>query len=142
MARTFRRQRQTAPISDLNVTNLIDLGFTLLIIFMIATPLINQEQAIRVNLPTESKRSQEEPDNKLTFQTISINQDGVHYWGNRQIMFSELPELLAQEARKKEPSVIRIRADWTLQYQKVITLMDEIKKHNLSKITFDTQTTD
>ena len=53
MARTFRRQRQTAPISDLNLTNLIDLGFTLLIIFMIATPLINQEQAIRVNLPNE-----------------------------------------------------------------------------------------
>lgn len=142
MARTFRKHRQTAPISDLNVTNLIDLGFTLLIIFMIATPLINQEQAIRVNLPTESKRSQDEPDKELRFQTISINQDGVHYWGNRQIEFSELPELLAQEARKKDPAVIRIRADWTLQYQKVITLMDEIKKHNLSKITFDTQTTD
>jgi biopolymer transport protein TolR len=142
VARTFRKQRQTAPISDLNVTNLIDLGFTLLIIFMIATPLINQEQAIRVNLPTESKRAAEEPDKKLTFQSISINQDGVHYWGNRQIQFSELSELLAQAARKKEPPVIRIRADWTLQYQKVITLMDEIKKHKLSKITFDTQTTD
>ena len=34
MARSFRRQRQSAPISDLNVTNLIDLGFTLLIVFM------------------------------------------------------------------------------------------------------------
>ena len=66
----------------------------------------------------------------------------MHYWGNRQIQFSELSELLAQAARKKEPPVIRIRADWTLQYQKVITLMDEIKKHKLSKITFDTQTTD
>jgi len=130
MARTFRRQRQTTPISDLNVTNLVDLGFTLLIIFMIATPLINQEQAIRVNLPTESQRAQDTPDQKLRFQTISINQDGMHYWGNRQIQFSELSELLAQEA------------DWTLQYQKVITLMDEIKKHKLSKITFDTQTTD
>lgn len=142
MARTFRRQRQTAPISDLNVTNLIDLGFTLLIIFMIATPLINQEQAIRVNLPTESKRSQEEPDKDLRFQTISIDQDGRHFWGNRQIPFSELSGLLAQEARQSKPAVIRIRADWNLQYQKVITLMDEIKKHNLSKITFDTQTTD
>ena len=109
---------------------------------MIATPLINQEQAIRVNMPTESERAAEEPDKKLTFQSISINQDGVHYLGNRQIQFSELSELLAQAARKKEPPVIRIRADWTLQYQKVITLMDEIKKHKLSKITFDTQTTD
>ena len=46
MARTFRRTRATHPISELNVTNLIDLAFTLLIIFMISTPLIQQEQTV------------------------------------------------------------------------------------------------
>ncbi len=142
MARTFRRQRHTAPISDLNLTNLIDLGFTLLIIFMIATPLITQEQAIRVNLPNESKRPQEQPDKDLRFQTISINESGQHFWGQRPVAFSELPILLEREAQNPKPAVIRIRADWNLQYQKVVTLMDEIKKHNLTKITFDTQTTD
>ena len=35
MARNFRRHRVSHPIADLNVTNLIDLGFMLLIIFMI-----------------------------------------------------------------------------------------------------------
>lgn len=142
MARTFRRQRQTAPIADLNVTNLIDLGFTLLIIFMIATPLINQEQAIRVDLPHESKRAQAKEDKDLRFQTISINREGQYFWGSRVVGFAELPALLAGEAKQAKPAVIRIRADWNLQYQKVVTLMDEIKKHNLSKITFDTQTTD
>jgi biopolymer transport protein ExbD len=38
--------------------------------------------------------------------------------------------------------VIRIRADQTLQYQQVIRLMNLLMKNNLSKITFDTQTTD
>ena len=32
MARNFRRPRTAQPIADLNVTNMIDLGFTLLII--------------------------------------------------------------------------------------------------------------
>ena len=67
MARSFRRQRTTHPISELNVTNLIDVAFTLLIIFMIATPLIQEEQTIQVNLPTESKRPQDTPDKDLTF---------------------------------------------------------------------------
>jgi len=142
MARTFRRQRQTAPISDLNMTNLIDLGFTLLIIFMIATPLITQEQAIRVNLPNESKRAQDIPDNKQRFQTISINASGQHFWGDRPVAFSELALLLAQEGRQTEPAVIRIRADWNIPYQRVVTVMDEIKKHNLTKFIFDTQTAD
>lgn len=142
MARTFKRQRQSAPISDLNVTNLIDLGFTLLIIFMIATPLINQEQKIQVNLPSESKRAQNQPDTKQRFQTISISKEGFYFWGDRQLQAGELPALLAQEAREQDPATIRIRADATVPYQLVVTVMDELKKHNLSKITFDTQTTD
>ena len=58
MARKFRQHQRAHPIADLNVTNLIDLGFMLLVIFMIATPLIQQEQTIPVNLPTVSKAPQ------------------------------------------------------------------------------------
>ncbi len=139
MARTFRRRHVQHPLSELNVTNLIDVAFTLLIIFMIATPLIQQEQAIQVTLPTESKRPQDKPDPDLKFQTVGINKAGDYYWGTRQVDFDELPALLEAEGAKEKPAVIRIRADWNLQYQKVITLVDEIKRHNLSKITFDTQ---
>jgi biopolymer transport protein TolR len=141
MARTFRRRSVQQPISELNVTNLIDVAFTLLIIFMIATPLIQQEQAIQVNLPTESQRPQTPNDKDVTFQIVGINKAGEYYWGNRKVDFQELPDLLAIEGRKEKPPVIRIRADWNLQYQKVITLVDELKKHNLHKISFDTQTT-
>ena len=142
MARTFRRRHVQHPLSELNFTNLIDVAFTLLIIFMIATPLIQQEQAIEVSLPTESKRDQAKPDKDVTFQTIGINRAGEYFWGTRKIDFQELPDLLAEAARREKPPVLRIRADWSLQYQKVISLMDEIKKHNLNKLTFDTQTTD
>ena len=62
MARTFRRRQTAAPISELNITNMVDLGFTLLVIFMIATPLIQKEQTIPVNLPSESKSPQQKPD--------------------------------------------------------------------------------
>lgn len=139
MARNFRSRRTAHPIAELNVTNLIDLGFMLLIIFMIATPLIQQEQTIHVNLPTESKR--EQPNEKdMTFQSISIDRRGHYYFGNQPVDFSELPSRLEELSRRAKPPVIRIRADYALQWQQVVKLMDEIKKHNLTKITFDTQT--
>ena len=84
MARTFRRQRTAHPIADLNLTNLIDLGFTLLIIFMIATPLINQEQTIPVTLPTESKSAQQKPDPKTRFVAISVDARGNIYLMKKQ----------------------------------------------------------
>lgn len=139
MARTFRRQRQTAPISELNLTNLIDLGFTLLIIFMIATPLINQEQTIPVNLPIESASAQARPDPNTRFQPISIDRAGRYYFGNTPVSFEDLQVRLAALAGEATPPVIRIRADLSLQWQQVVSLMDELKRHNLSKITFDTQ---
>jgi biopolymer transport protein TolR len=139
MARTFRRKQTTHPISELNVTNLIDVAFTLLIIFMIATPLIQEEQTIQVNLPTETKRHQDKPDKDLTFQSISIDKKGIYYFGNTPIDFEDLRPRLDEMARRAKPPVIRIRADYALQWQQVVRLMDEIKKHNLTKITFDTQ---
>jgi len=139
MARTFRRPRAIHPIADLNVTNLIDVAFTLLIIFMIATPLIQQEQTIPVNLPTESVKTQSKPPPDTEFQAIAIDRTGNFYVGTRRVTFAELSSSLAAMAAKSNPPVIRIRADLTLQWQQVVRLMDEIKKRNLTKITFDTQ---
>jgi biopolymer transport protein TolR len=139
MARTFRRHRTANPIADLNVTNLIDLGFTLLIIFMIATPLIQQEQTIRVDLPVEAKRGLQRPPPDTEYQPISIDRRGQYYFGTHQVTFRELETLVAGiGARPKQP-VIRIRADQTLQYQQVVRLMSLLMRNNITKITFDTQ---
>lgn len=139
MARNFHRRRSAHAIADINVTNLIDLAFILLVVFMIVTPLMQQEQSIQVNLPTESRRTQEPPDKDLTFQSISIDRDGTYFFGNQQVEFDELPDRLAELAGRPKVPVIRIRADLTLQFQQVVRLMDEIKRHNLTRITFDTQ---
>ncbi|MEN9404804.1 MAG: Biopolymer transport protein ExbD [Verrucomicrobiota bacterium] len=139
MARTFKRQRQTHPISELNVTNLIDVAFTLLIIFMIATPLIQQEQTIPVNLPGETKKEQSKPPPDTEFVAISIDRSGNFYFGSQRMSLPELSRQLMVEAAKSKQPVIRIRADLTLQWQQVVRVMDEVKRHNLTKITFDTE---
>lgn len=141
MARTFRRQRQSHPISELNVTNLIDLGFTLLIIFMIATPLINQEQTMPMQLPITSKSPTQKQEKEL-FQAIAIDKNGRYYWGtsNQPISVNDLRERLDDLAEKPKPPVIRLRADGTVDYQRVMTLLDEIKSRGLSRVTLDSQT--
>jgi len=140
MARTFRQRRQMHAVSELNVTNLVDLAFTLLIIFMIATPLIQQEQTIPVNLPVESKSPQDRPDKDTVFETVTIDRQGGYSVGNTPVSFAELQSRLRGFAAQAKPPVIRIRADLSLHWQQVVTLMDELKKAGLSRITFDTQT--
>lgn len=139
MARTFRRQRTTHAISELNVTNLIDLAFTLLIIFMISTPLIQNEQSIPVNLPVESKSQQTPPEKDDRFQTITIRADGSCTVGSQQVPLANMRKHLATFAAEPKPPVFRIRMDAKATAQQFITVMDALKQNNLSRVTFDTQ---
>ena len=93
----------------------------------------------KVNLPTESKRAQTKPPTDTEFQVIAIDRSGKFYFGAKPVSFAELSSNLGALAVRPKPPVIRVRADLTLQWQQVVRLMDEIKKHNLTKITFDTE---
>jgi biopolymer transport protein ExbD len=135
MARKFHRKETLSAVSEINVTPLIDLAFALLIIFMITTPLL--EQTIAINLPLESASPQD--DRRDRFQSISINRDGVYFWGDDQVSMSELEQRLELTATESDPPVLNIRADASLPYQHVIRLMDLIKKANLSRISLDTR---
>lgn len=139
MARTFRRHRTTHPVSELNVTNLIDVAFTLLIIFMLATPLLQNEQTIPVNLPVESKSEQARPDPNDRFESITILKDGTCRLGPRTVALANLPSALAAYAGEAKPPVFRIRADRDSTAQQFIAVMDALKQNGLSRITFDTQ---
>ena len=135
MARDFKRKNKLAVISDLNVTPLIDLAFSLLIIFMITTPLL--EQTVELNLPVEAAKTQ--ADDREDFQSISIDRAGAYYWGEDPVSEQQLADLLDTMAMNAAPPVLSIRADAQLAYQKVITVVDMIKQRKLSKISLDTK---
>jgi biopolymer transport protein TolR len=139
MARNFRRKHSSHPIADLNVTNLIDLGFMLLIIFMVATPLIQQEQKVPVNLPIESTKPQQKPDPKERFETITVQADGRVLLDGRPFTIRQLTPELARFAAEPKPPIIQLRCDAKATMQHIITVMDELRKHDLLKIAFPTQ---
>jgi biopolymer transport protein ExbD len=124
-------------VAELNVTNMVDLGFSLLIVFMITAPLLHQEQTIPIDLPIESSRPQRQ--DRDEFQSVSIDRNGIYYWDDRRVTFQQVQLNLAVIAGQAKPPVLRIRADFTLQYQRVVALLDEVKKNNLSRISLDTQ---
>jgi biopolymer transport protein ExbD len=73
------------------------------------------------------------------FIAISIDRSGNYYYGSDRMSLPEISRQLMTVASRPKQPVIRIRADLTLQWQQVVRVMDEIKRHNLTKITFDTE---
>jgi biopolymer transport protein ExbD len=135
VARQFHRKDRLSALTEINVTPLIDLAFALLIIFMITTPLL--EQTVDLNLPVETAKPQAE--DREDFQSVSIDQGGLYYWGDQQVSEQQLSDLLDTMAMDPAPPVLSIRADAQLPYQRVVTLIDMIKQRKLSKISLDTK---
>ncbi|HCJ12399.1 MAG: hypothetical protein A2Y14_03540 [Verrucomicrobia bacterium GWF2_51_19] len=134
MAHHFHRKTSLDALSEINVTPLIDLAFSLLIIFMITTPLL--EQTIPLSLPKEAKKAQSA--DKEEVKTISL-QGNRYFWGEQVVTLDELDRLLGTLAALKTPPILHIRAEGTLPYQRVVDVLDKVKQHNLSKISLDTE---
>jgi biopolymer transport protein ExbD len=139
MARSFSRPNRLHVISELNVTPMLDLCFVLLIIFMIATPVL--EQTTAVNLPKAEKGAGKSADAKVQYRFVSIARDGSYAIGNRTVTLVQLESEFAGIAAlpEAEQPVVRIRADSTLPYQKVIDVMSTAKSKGLVKVGLDTE---
>jgi biopolymer transport protein ExbD len=135
MARNFRRHDRMSAISGIEISPLMDLAFSMLIIFMISTPLV--EQSIQIDLPVESAKTQKPPEEKT--EVIGIGADRVIYWGDRAVNKDELAELLGAAAARPEQPIITLRADKALDYQSVIEVIDLIEQAGLVKLNIDTQ---
>jgi biopolymer transport protein ExbD len=137
MARDFKRQNKLAVISDLNVTPLIDLAFSLLIIFMITTPVI--EQYNRIDLPSQKSSQAQEPP-KVDDQFITIDANGQLQWGkdsvSQEMLEAKLDEVAASDG---DQPTIHIRGDRNLPYQKIMDVVNMLKTRNLSKLSLDTK---
>ncbi|MCZ6672435.1 MAG: biopolymer transporter ExbD [Verrucomicrobia bacterium] len=136
MARSFHKKERLTAVSEINMTPMIDMAFALLIIFMITTPLL--EQSIQVDLPIESvTRTPAAPETR--FQAISIDKEGIFYWSQEQVTLDELENRIKLLAQQNDPPVIHLRGDMTIQYQKIIEVLDLLKQSNLSRISLDTR---
>ena len=142
MARSFSRPNRLNVISELNVTPMLDLCFVLLIIFMIATPVL--EQTTAVNLPKADKGAGKTPDTKVQYRFVSIDRNGGYTIGavlvphDHEMVETEFAALAAMP--EAEQPVLRIRGDGVLSYQKIIDVLSAARAKGLTKAGLDTET--
>ena len=124
-----------SALNELNVTPLMDLAFSLLIIFMVSAPLL--EQSIDLNLPSQEKRASVQKAD-VEFQVINIDAQGNLFWGKQEVTFAELKNQLAYLASMPDPNPISLRVDRELKAQVLVDVLDLITLNKLSKISIST----
>src|SRR5664279_5660077 len=117
-----RRQRKRARlIAELNLTNLIDVIFTLLIIFMITAPMMTQ--GVQVDLPKADAQNVEVSD----YIQVSINGRNEIFIDQERTNLVDFPKRFKEVFSGKRSAPVFINADRKVSYGLVIRLIADVQ---------------
>ncbi|MBM3387387.1 MAG: biopolymer transporter ExbD [Betaproteobacteria bacterium] len=130
----LQRRTEAPPLSEINVTPLVDVMLVLLVIFMLTAPLLTS--AVRLDLPSaEAPAAATAP----AAITLALNAKGEPYLNDRPVTLAQLRERLQAVARANPETELQLRADQSLAYGQVVEVMALVQKAGLSRIGFVAQ---
>ncbi len=133
---TFGRleaKKPAKPMSDINMTPLIDVMLVLLVIFMVAAPLMTS--SLRLDLPQAEGAASEaqEPLN------LALDAQGQAFLDDQPLDEAALTQKLQQAAQRNAQTEVQLRADRAVPYGRVAELLSLLQKSGLTRIGFVTE---
>ncbi len=130
----LERSGTSQPMSDINMTPLIDVMLVLLVIFIITAPLMSS--SLRLDLPkTAGATAGAAPQ----FVTVAVNAQGQLFWGDEPVAEALLRERIRQAAQRSASTEVQLRADQQVPYGRIAELIGLVQDGGLSRIGFVTE---
>jgi biopolymer transport protein TolR len=127
--RRGRRRGAKRPMSDINVTPMVDVMLVLLIVFMVAAPLLTV--GVPIDLP-QTKAKELNTESKPI--TISVTPAGEIYLGDKPTQIDSLIDQINAQAPNGTDERIYVRGDQTANYGAVMKVMGVLSAGGFSKI--------
>ncbi len=129
-----QRRLRYQPMSEINVTPMVDVMLVLLIVFMVAAPLLTV--GVPVNLPkagAQALRGDEEP------LAISVNGGGQIFIEETQVQLSDLVPRLRAIVGTGYDQRIYVRGDREVAYGRVAAVVARINNAGFSRVALVTE---
>jgi biopolymer transport protein TolR len=131
---TFGRLERThapKPMSDINMTPLVDVMLVLVVIFILTAPLLTS--SLRLDLPTSAAAQPQEPARAVR---LGLDKSGQAYLDDQPMSQEDVKKRLTQIAQQNPLSEVQLWADQAAPYGQVVTLMGLAQQAGLSRIGF------
>jgi biopolymer transport protein TolR len=123
-----RRQEYLGLTAEINVTSLVDVAFTLLVIFIITAPIL--QGGVEVQVPRAQAESIASPEGVI----VSVTRDGSIYIGNAQASWEEFEPARTDAVRARQASNVYLRADEGVEYGRVLQVLGAMKALDISAV--------
>jgi biopolymer transport protein ExbD/biopolymer transport protein TolR len=130
----LERAANPSPMSDINMTPLIDVMLVLLVIFMITAPLMTS--ALKLDLPRTDAGT---PSDAPAFIAVGLDAEGQLFVGDEKVSREQLEARVKSTAATNREAEVHRRADRRAPYGRVAELIALVQKAGLSRIAFVTE---
>ena len=127
----LERTTGATPMSDINMTPLIDVMLVLLVIFMITAPLMTS--SLKLDLPRTDGGA---PNDAPQFISVALDPQGALYYGENKLDAAAFAARVTDAARKNPKTEVQLRADKAVPYGRVAELIGIVQKAGLTRIGF------
>lgn len=128
------RRRRSVPISEINVTPMVDVMLVLLVIFMVTAPLLTA--GVPVDLPATDAKPLKGDDQPLT---VTVKSDGSVWLQETMVELDQLAPRLQAISSAKPDTRIFVRGDAATNYGRVIEVMSALNAAGFSHVALVTQ---
>lgn len=133
MKKRFSFEQTHKPRAVIDITALVDLVFLLVVFFMVTSSL-GKVSSISVNLPYAEKSGERQ----LSEFVITVSEENEIFVNDEKVPEDTLLELITSKKDEMEEGVVLIRGDKKSSYEKIISVMDTLKKAGISSFTLST----
>ena len=127
----LERDKGSVPMSDINMTPLIDVMLVLVVIFIITAPLL--ASSVRLDLP---KSDAAKPNETPKFVMLVLDKSGQAFLNDKPVTLKEASQEFTRVATLNPETELQLRADEAVAYGKVVELMGAAQKAWLNRIGF------
>ncbi|HET8870871.1 MAG TPA: biopolymer transporter ExbD [Aquabacterium sp.] len=131
----LERPQGSQPMSEINMTPLIDVMLVLLVIFMLTAPLMTS--SLKLDLPKADAPPPAGAQPQIL--SISLTADGLMHVDDKVISAEDLIKQAQTQAKQHPDTEVQLRADQAVSYGKVAELISLLQKVGLNRIAFVTE---
>src|SRR6266567_8227606 len=133
----MQKKKAAPPVSDINVTPMVDVMLVLLIIFMVITPMLSKTVPIELYKGKNPREMAKADAEDAVIVAVTRNGDLYLSPGNTRTSAEKLiPQVkdFLEKATKENKTVVYVKADARAQYKNVEDVVDNLRAAGIENI--------
>ena len=128
----MKKMKAAPPVSDINVTPMVDVMLVLLIIFMVITPMLSK--GVSVDMAKTNNPISMQAADKEDAVLVAVTRDGKVFLGSTATPVEQLPGKVKDMLTSKLDKTCYLKSDARARYERVVEVIDNLRAAGVDQL--------